>query len=353
MGQKAWKRMKPSDEAFVYSGRIDFDRADEPVFVFSCSSVAFCTDSAGLRIEVENFHNYYQNTIGILVDGEYKGKVPLTDAGRRVLDFTGFMDGKQHEYTIYKTMDSCHVFTFYGIDLLEGALFTKAKALPARRIEVYGDSVSAGEVSEAVHCTGGPDPENHNGVYNNSFYSYSWMTARKLNAQIHDIAQGGIALFDGHGYFNMPETVGMLNVYDKMEYNPCLGPVKQWDFKKYIPQVVVIAIGQNDNHPVDYMKEDYDGESAKHWREQYLGLVQTLRGHYPEAHIILTTTILNHDAAWDRALEQIAVEAKDPGVHHFLYEKNGCGTPGHIRIPEAEKMSEELAGYINSLGMDW
>lgn len=30
--------------------------------------------------------------------------------------------------------------------------------------------------------------------------------------------------------------------------------------------------------------------------------------------------------------------------------KNGSGTPGHIRIPEAEQMSDELAAYISSLG---
>ena len=33
-------------------------------------------------------------------------------------------------------------------------------------------------------------------------------------------------------------------------------------------------------------------------------------------------------------------------THHFLYRRNGAGTPGHIRIPEAEEMAEELAGYI-------
>ena len=347
------KHINPSNPALVYCGRIDFEEKDKPVFVFACSYVTFRTDSREAWITIENLHSYYQNSIGILVDGEYKGKVSLADGGNQLLELTPFFDGTMHEYTIYKTMDSCHMFVFHGLDISDDATLLPAKELPKRRIEVYGDSVSAGEVSEVVECTAAPDPENHNGVYNNSFYSYSWMTARKLNARIHDIAQGGIALLDGHGYFNMPETVGMLSVYDKMEYNPSLGPVKQWDFKKYIPQVVVIAIGQNDNHPVDYMKEDYDGEAAKHWRGQYLHLVKTLRGHYPDAHIILTTTILNHDGAWDRALEQIAVEAKDPGVHHFLYEKNGCGTPGHIRIPEADRMSDELAGYINGLGIDW
>ena len=41
---------------------------------------------------------------------------------------------------------------------------------------------------------------------------------------------------------------------------------------------------------------------------------------------------------------------KDKHVHHFLYINNGSGTHGHIRIPEAEKMAEELSGFIESLG---
>ena len=45
---------------------------------------------------------------------------------------------------------------------------------------MYGDSVSAGEVSEAVEYTGKPDPE-HNGQYSNSWYSYD----------VDDCAQAG------------------------------------------------------------------------------------------------------------------------------------------------------------------
>ena len=54
--------------------------------------------------------------------------------------------------------------------------------------------------------TGKTDPE-HQGGYSNSWYSYAWMTARMLNAQIHDIAQGGIALMDGQGWFHEPSRL--------------------------------------------------------------------------------------------------------------------------------------------------
>ena len=98
------------------------------------------------------------------------------------------------------------------------------------------------------------------------------------------------------------------------------------------------------------MAVDYDGKRAAHWREQYRKFLRTLRRVHPQAHIICTTTILGHNENWDKAIDQVCRELKDDKVHHFLYSKNGCGTPGHIRIPEAEQMAEELSAYIESLG---
>ena len=83
--------------------------------------------------------------------------------------------------------------TFLGLIFDADAQLQAPEPKPEKKIEVYGDSVSAGEVSEAVDYVGKEDPE-HQGQYSNSWYAYSAITARKLNAQLHDVAQGGIAL---------------------------------------------------------------------------------------------------------------------------------------------------------------
>ena len=46
------------------------------------------------------------------------------------------------------------------------------------------------------------------------------------------------------------------------------------------------------------------------------------------------------------------LQRTDGHIHHFLYEKNGCGTPGHIRANEAEGMARELSAFIEGLGED-
>ena len=66
-----------------------------------------------------------------------------------------------------------------GFEIEDEAKLLELPDAPKRKIEVYGDSVSAGEVTEAVDYTGKSDPE-HQGGYSNSWYSYAWMTARML-----------------------------------------------------------------------------------------------------------------------------------------------------------------------------
>lgn len=177
------------------------------------------------------------------------------------------------------------------------------------------------------------------------------MTARRLNAQIHDVAQGGIALRDHTGWFYEPEAIGMETAWNKIHYNPLFGNATEWDFSKYTPQVVIVAIGQNDNHPDDYMKEDYNSERSKQWREHYKAFIEGLKKQYPEVKIVCCTTLLCHDESWDRSIGEVVKELDHPDITQCLFTRNGKGTPGHLRIPEAEEMSQELAAYIEKLNV--
>lgn len=340
--------ISPTHSALQYSGRIDFADPEAPEFVYPCSYIKMRFTGTFVKISVENHRSYWSSYLGFILDGR-QDKIKLPDEGRAVLELADGMEDTVHELLLFKRMDSCHIFRFFGFEVSDNAVLYQSEEKPARRIEVYGDSVSAGEVSEAVNYVGKADPE-HDGEFSNSYYSYSWLTARKLNAQIHDIAQGGVALLHNTGWFAAPEYIGMEDIYDKIQYNTQLGAPKPWDFALYRPHVVIVAIGQNDSNPENYMADDYEGAKAEHWRAEYKAFIKKLRALYPKAVIILTTTILEHSANWDKAIDQISRELEDERVFHFLYSDNGVGTPGHIRIPEAEKMSDELTAFIHSLG---
>lgn len=196
---------------------------------------------------------------------------------------------------------------------------------------------------------GKPDPE-HEGEFSNAYFSYAWATARMLHARAHIVAQGGMALLDGTGYF-MEGRAGMESCYSKVRFYQEEGERKEWDFNRYTPHVVVVAIGQNDAWPEDIM-QDEQGEKAKEWRRKYKEWILSLRERYPKAWIVLATTILNHNAGWDRSIGKVCAELNERKIVHFIYNENGRGTPGHIRVQEAMNMALELSGFINGLSND-
>lgn len=339
-------RIELDDERLQYIGRIDHTNPKKPEFIFPATSLTFRFYGKSATLKVENRRGCWNNYVGAIVDGEEK-TFQLKEQGSTTLLL---VDGEEKEHTIlfFKRMDGCHELVLEELLLSEGSKLLPTKEKPYRKIEVYGDSVSAGEVSEAEEYRGKVDPE-HQGEYSNSWYSYAWIAARKLNAQLHNIAQGGIALLDKTGWFAAPNYVGMEQVWDAVHYNPEIHEMTKWDFKQYTPHVVIVAIGQNDNHPDDYMKEDIEGEKANFWRNRYKQWIKNIRKTYPNAIILLTTTILCHDKNWDESIHRVWKELQEDRIFHFLYSKNGCGTPGHIRASEAEEMAEELVTFIEGL----
>ena len=339
----------PTDPMLRYTGRIGMEDPAHPFFIYVCSSVQLRVTGRTLRVALTNHHSFYENRLGVIVNGEQSAV--LLENGPQEIDLSDKLTADVNDVLLFKRQDCCHAFTLDGL-VVAGELLPLPER-PARRIEVYGDSVSAGEVSEAEFACAQPDPAGHNGLYSNGWLYYAWQAARLMNAELHDIATGGMALLDCTGYFFGPDYIGMESCWDKVNYYPPFGPATAWDFTRWTPHVVVVAIGQNDHNPVNVMAEDYCSVASIHWRSEYRRFLRLLREKYPHAHIVCTTTILGHDPAWDRAIDECVDAMKDECIHHFLYTRNGCGTPGHIRGSEAAVMAKELAGFVEGLPGVW
>ena len=340
----------PNHDHLIYCGRNDYSDPMAPVFVYPNSSVTMAFTGTKIKVILKNKRQYHDSYIGYLLDGEqYKVQLPSGE-DEVVLTLGKELKDVKHELQLFKRMDHCHEYQFMGFVIDKGGNAKQLQKQPRKLIEIYGDSISAGEVVEAVDYVGKEDPD-HNGEYSNAYYSYGAITARMLHARLHNISQGGIALLDHTGYFKSPQ-VGMMSTYNKIRFNAELGELLEWRFEKDIPHVVVISIGQNDSYPEDYMKEDYYGDKATNWRKRYKEFILQLRGHYPQALIILTTSIVHHSPKWDRAIGSACTEIGDEKVVHFLYEKNGRGNSGHARISEAEAMAIELSRFIRKFGDD-
>lgn len=350
--------VKPSDKNLYYCGRIDFSQPERPVFYYSGSFVRINFKGSGISAKIRNHRFYNVMELGVICDGA-QSKVRFEQKEEDItLTLAKDLDpDRPHFVILFKRQDATHYYEFLGFDIEGNARLLPPPARPARRMEVFGDSVSAGAVCEACDFVGKCDPEDHQGCYDNSWESYASVTARNLGAELHNNAQGGIALFDGAGYYHYPDFIGVESTYDKLCYFP-EGGLSQWDFSKFRPHVVIFAFGQNDCHNEGHEDFDiHDPAFRQKWKSRYKEVLLDINSRYGNSPVfILMTTVLCHDPGWDDAIEEIRSElvAEDllpaQRIYHHLFTRNGSATPGHPRIPEQREMAEELTAFISSLG---
>lgn len=346
---KEKKLISPASPAIEYMGRIDFTDKQAPLFVYAGSlfKTKFTGTSVGMLIQPMLL--YAETRIGAVVDGvQYCFPLPKSEVPVYIEIVTGLAEG-EHSVTVFKrTAGSHHYFRFLGLMIdCDGEVISPESRYDLK-LEVYGDSVSSGEVVEAVYYTAHEDPP-HNSQFDNAWFSYSLTTARKLNAEIHCNAQGGISMIDGAGYFNPNNLLGEQTTYNQLSYVPEMG-VTEWDFSRYTPDYVIIALGQNDANPNP--EKVYDEEFCIRWKAVYKDTLLKIKAEHekrnPNVRFILLLTVLMHDAKWDTLLDEIAQEINDKNVRRLRFSRCGAATPGHPRIPEQEEMAGELASFIKA-----
>ncbi len=328
-----------SDPKISYTGRVDM--SDGATMCWPGAEARFKFRGTEVTVYGENDNFGWPTVLGATVDG--REEKMSAGSGEVVWKISGLED-KEHEVSVYKRMEG-HYFTLRKIET-DGELLDPPKK-PSKRIEVYGDSVSAGSVVDAVEYVGKPDPEENSGQWDNSLHAYPQLIAKLLPAEVYDTSQGGIAIFDRTGYFEMPDTRGVESCFDKVRYSS-YRPQKIWDFR-FKPHVIIMAVGQNDAYPdPDCIKNP---EGYEKWVNKYIEIINAIRSHSPKAAVVLALTVLQHDPIWDDALEDISKRLGGPEgrAYHFMYTRCGKATPGHPRVPEQEEMAREMTAFLKSL----
>ncbi len=340
------------DNRFIYSGRIDDEKKDAPVFAYPATNVRVRFKGTKVSAKMICTETDWRCFFGYFIDGQHGHQEFFYDGNEHEYLLGENLCDCWHELMIFKRQDQCHYMTFLGIDAED---IERPAENPEKKIEIIGDSISCGEVSEAVGFEGQLDPD-CKGEFSNAYYSYGWILARKLNAEIHITSESGIALISNTGYFNQTaedgsNAQGMEDCFDYIEFNRYLhnGEKKPWDFSRWTPDIVILALGQNDANPGDIMENDFYGEKANEWRRRYRAFIEKLMGLYPKAEIICTTAIMIHSLMWDAAIDKVVKEIASDRVHHFLYSRTASATPGHVRISEATEMADELKAFIDRM----
>ena len=346
--------ISPTDKHIQYTGRISFTNPERPAFNFPGIQIRAAFEGTSLRMLAKPKSGYFMAQIDkaepfkVAFRGERDSLVTLA---------TALADGV-HTVKLMYVIEGYEFFPeFWGFVLDEGKKLVDAPALPSRKIEFIGNSITCGYGNEGLK-----KEEHFDYATENHYYSYASITARNLDAQHWVVARSGIGAYRN---YNGPKTgnpeSNMLAQYEQIGY--ALKPElrkestflsEKWDFNRYQPDVVCINLGTN-----DLSTSNYD---VKLLKQNYHKLLKTVRQHNSNAKIVfLTGTMLyNKEMELQRQiLNEVAAEAKKAGdkeIYRFdmapISGDEWYGNDWHPNVYMDEKMAGELTAYLRSL-MNW
>jgi lysophospholipase L1-like esterase len=239
--------------------------------------------------------------------------------------------------------------------------------LPTRKMEFIGDSITAGSGIEAPNNDAACASDGWGQPVMNADLAYGPVLARELNAQYHVIGVSGIGLT--RNYESNPaegDTRPMPEVYDLLLPQLPAGANNAWTPSRYVPNVVVVALGTNDFSPGDMPPGERPKIAVADFVTAYAAFVTKLRGYYPNADIFAISSPMLGDG-WPMAADTYATDLKnavtmvedqfaaagDTKVHSFHVTKQsgaGCGT--HPDVDQQADTALELGAYVATI-MGW
>ncbi len=346
------QKYRADNQNFNYDGRIDWQDPQAPALGFAGTSVEFKFTGTSLAIELSEDNWGRENYVDVYLDGNPQ---PITIKLRReggnpvVYDIVQGLENKVHNAVIYKRNDySTGEFNFHGA-IVDGQLL-EANPDSQRTIEIYGDSITSGIAVEFPQ-TGVQDPQGNTDEISNAYYSYGSILARDYDAEVSLVAQSGVSLVNGFGYWNnfWNNGTGGEAIYDKVKP---LHNAPTWDFNNYDADLVILAYGQNDSSTVG------NNLSKEQWKERYKQMLANIRAKHPDAYFIGMFPAMFHNRQWDsyitEAIAEYRTEYNDERVFSLIHQQL---TPGHPRISEQEVMADTLKDFIDSTlvenGFSW
>ncbi|OUM62012.1 carbohydrate esterase family 2 protein, partial [Piromyces sp. E2] len=270
------------------------------------------------------------------------------------MDFTVLFDKSgKHVIRFIKTSEA--LFGSIRINEIKADAKKISPTKPEKlRIEFIGDSITCG------YGVDGTGTDVFTTRTEDGTKSYAIKTAKKFHAEYSIVAYSAFCLvpflpFDGKIMNSLP------GIYDRLGYSEHPNEFDDgvyelqnevWDQQQYIPDLVVINLGTNDNYfgqayapDMSVVKSDY-----VNLYEKFLSQIRSL---YPQTKILCTLGMMGQELypEIEEAVNNYTTKTGDSNVKAFKLsvqnsEKNGFGTDNHPNAQSHVDATYELVGAI-------
>jgi lysophospholipase L1-like esterase len=286
-------------------------------------------------------HNYLQYEL----DGVYQKRIRVNGGIKEPLMLQASTEGR-HTVWLFKATEA-HTGPVV-IEKIEAPHIQALQTKAAPFIEFIGNSITCGAGADPseVPCGTGQYHDQHN-----AYLAYGPRLARALGANFTLSSVSGIGMYRNWN----SDGPTMPTVYEKMDfqdYNP-----KRWDFSRFTPRVVSIALGTNDFSHGDGKKERLPFDSTAFIGE-YVKFIGVVKSKYPAAQVALLSSPMLQGAerqtlqnCLTRVKQQVdELYFNDKTVALFFFKPmKAQGCTGHPNIEDHALLAQELLPFFENL----
>ncbi|MBK8944582.1 MAG: T9SS type A sorting domain-containing protein [Ignavibacteriae bacterium] len=325
---------------FQYTGRIDFSDSTKPIIFWPGTYIRTKFDGKYLMIVLddqtgESFYN-------VFVDENYDAPLIIDcEPGQKSYLVSATLKDTVHSLLIFRrTEASTGPTKFLGIQILDNKNIFPPTERPKRKIAFYGNSITCGMGNEAADYADDDKMKDEN-----NFTAYGAITSRILNADYMCTAKSGIGIIISWFDLIIPDYFYRLNPDD---------PNSRWDFEKYIPDVVIINLFQNDSWLIKNLSPVPDSSQIVHAYENFIKQIRTA---HPTSLIICALGSMDATkigSPWPGYIQQAVENLRSENdinleTFFFPFDENW---QKHPRVRHHQEMADSLSKFIK-LKMNW
>jgi hypothetical protein len=330
------------DSHIQYMGRFDFSNPKEVAFDWAGVGIFARFEGTACSVKIHDTTDEY----AIIID-QNAPRLLTTDSSEVYTVASGLSNLVPHTIVIQKrTEPLVGKGIFKGFILDHGAKLLPPNKQTDRRIEFIGNSMTSGYgvMSDSSNWHFSPQTEN-------AVMSFASITARALQAEYHLISFSGRGVVRNYGDPHKTSAEPMASLYDR---TCCFDSTRKWDFKRWVPQVVVIDLGTN-----DFSTKPYPDSTA--FQAAYNLLIDRIRLLYPGVAIFCVSSPMVEEPLTrnvrDVVNQQQQKQGRDKDVFFIeiprrIMTKYDWGSDMHPNIFGANKMADIIVSMIK-LRMNW
>lgn len=327
----------PDDPNLRYIGRIDFSNPARPRFDWSGITIEAVFGGTSLTLLLEDSQNLYN----VYIDGKPQVLTAVPGQTEYVVA-TGLSDSEHTLRVVKRTEALVGPAAFTGLRLDPGRGLAPLPDAAGRRIEFVGDSITTGYGNEGPTATC-----SFTAATQNIEISYAAMTAEALDADYMVTAYSGVGVVRNFGFADQLSQGTMFSIFNQALANE---PGSQWDFGRWVPDMVVVNLGTNDFSTNPQPERD-------RFVRGYVDLLVSIRQRYPEAEIVAVAGPIMLDPATSliaTAVEQVRSALGDDRVHFVALENtliipDDFGCDYHPNFSGQEKMATQLIPALREI----